>query len=394
MALQFQSINDYFTQFQNGLHKVNLQDVLYSFERTRDQVIDLLTLESNKHAEIPKLISDMMSDDGRTRASRISRHRMRARDVHDTPRVKVQDIETTTIGISPKAKNQFWSTDWFQWNTKPLQLIGISPKENRAALGTLLWRICMEMDKFYKVLSGYDAKESVIPSLKHGRRKQMRRGQETFFHNFFKDSVTNSMDMEDSKKLIAGLRHAFLFDITKFVLGCAKKRKKRRIRFASSFTGRNKLWRLEMKFDAELFGDAMDCKETMWTMNQYIMFMLREQKDEVNVITFDDIQCNGVALQLLNVVLQFAMVGGRCGRRYDEKAGEYQASIVCELSLLNVNEEGDNIKHAHHFKIPHGVMGKTNMTDGYWTRVTQMFNESEINEAHQTSHHVTTEELQ
>eukprot|EP01083_Nonionella_stella_P002285 6579_1 len=118
-------------------------------------------------------------------------------------------------------------------------------------------------------------------------------------------------------------------------------------------------------FDVALFDGHRRFKSYMIVINQYLTDLLQDKKT-ADAVKFTHIQNRGGVLFLLNVILQYTLVGGRCGYAFDAKDEGYQASIICEVSILDIDEEGSNAQINKKLKIPRRFMEKGNNTDDYW----------------------------
>eukprot|EP01083_Nonionella_stella_P061121 159348_1 len=376
-AVEFQSIFEYFTQFRNGLYRVNVKTLIENYEPMRARLLGLLEYRSPSNEDIPSHIAD---DRQRIQPSPWSRHRMRMRQVEQTPTTSSEGKSRYTRRAS--VPTYFWGKDWRKWNKRPLSFIGLHPAETDTEIKALLWRIAMEMDKIKVFITGEDNKKcgvnSVRDVLKH------RKATDVFHRNFFKEAIerTNSffhqrnimskfMSVPDQdKKVYSGLGQMFMFDLLKFAGSICTERSEKgcypkvRLTNLAKCLRKDDMFCLEIQFDPTLFGGYQGWKEKMVVRNEYLKHLLIYEQIPLKFI---DIHKQGHVMYLMNVVLQFAMVSGRCGYGWNEKDEPFQASLVCEVSMSNI---GPFKPKTGHFKIPTNLVEKGNRTndtaDGNW----------------------------
>eukprot|EP01083_Nonionella_stella_P071042 190536_1 len=379
-ARQFQIIFDYFSQFQSGVRTSHLRSVILNFESIRKKVIDFQDLPMDEpDVDIPHHLFDFHA---KPPLSAMSRHRMLMRRVQDTPRVKDMNSDRSSI-------KYFWNTDWVHWHKAPLQFIGLNPKETRKQIHTLLWRVCMEMDKMNKIITDrVDAKLKVRAAnskrVDFGSAKMLmvwRKTTDLFLKNFFRGAEsTRYINIihfqtigvmrrvmrltEKQKKLLHGLSQSFQFDTLKFILSSAVRRQKHhnlKIRVYPRYIKNGEIFLYQMQFESGLLGGAMGWRREMIMTHQFLIHLWEAAKIGYN-LKFSEIQQCGF-FSLMNVVLQFAAVGGRCGFAYNEKDKGFEASIVCQISILDINEEGVNPNMEKHLKMPRKFLKQLNDTD-------------------------------
>eukprot|EP01083_Nonionella_stella_P002286 6580_1 len=386
IATQFQLIFDYFAQFQYGVNSVNLRNMVNNYESIRHKAIHLLTIENSEESlqslNIPSHVVDF---EAKSSLSKIYRHRARMMRAHLAPRVRTKlhsedDTTYSTISSLSRHENHFWNTDWLRWDKKPLHLSGCHPNETHHFNQMLLLRVCYELDKVHKIITGYDDhdKSSGINSIRDQFR--FRKSADIFLKSFYNESivmVTSEYAIKryaslghKQKKLIMGLRHAATIGICNFVLSSStnkQRRKRSKPKFKLHLMGikSSMSFYSQIAFDVALFDGHRRFKSYMIVINQYLTDLLQDKKT-ADAVKFTHIQNRGGVLFLLNVILQYTLVGGRCGYAFDAKDEGYQASIICEVSILDIDEEGSNAQINKKLKIPRRFMEKGNNTDDYW----------------------------
>eukprot|EP01083_Nonionella_stella_P266747 901926_1 len=383
IASQFQIIFDYFAQFQYGVKSVNLRHVVRDYESIRQKAITLLNHEFNQSESNLNIPTHVVDFDAQSSLSRIYKHRKRMRRAHLVPRTRAKrhsddDKSSSTISTSTSIQKHFWNTDWLKWDKQPLVFTGLDRNETKSCSETLLLRVCWELDKVRKILTGYDNKGTGIHSMAAALR--FRKAGEIILKQFWNESFVlrvneyatrrfANQDPKDDgqKKLLFGLRQTFAWDIGHFVtssiLSTKQTKSDPKFKIQNSMgIQETQSFYLQMQFDAGLFLGYRGWKHFVIVVNQYLKDLLHGERS-VHAVTYKNIQNRGSELYLLNVVLQHTLVGGRCGALYDEKNKGYQASIVCEVSVLDIDEDGSNAQINQRLKIPRKFMEKSN---DYW----------------------------
>eukprot|EP01083_Nonionella_stella_P075255 204502_1 len=366
-ARQFQKVFQFFSQFQHGAHRVDLKSLIKSFDEMRERLIDL----GNQWDNMKELesINHLLGFDNAsiTSSSRMLKMRPRTRSIKHS-------------------KRHFWRKNWLEWEKEALYF-NDHPDESQSSLQMILLRIRIEADKLRKMIMGYANDEYHSGILDMLGLMQVERAGQIFMKSFFKKTnVKLSFEIgarvfrrmmkhsDKQRKLQLGLEQMFHKNVITFLLSSMRQHAYSNeknsalqvnitVELVRNSSGADMYQVFELYFDAERFGGWQLWQNHMQIVN-LCMIDLVKSEDFLESVRFSNIQDGGGVLFLLNVLLQFAVVGGQCGYSHHERANASLDSIVCRVPLADLNEEGRNTNLENPLRIPY------NKTMAYdWTKL-------------------------
>eukprot|EP01083_Nonionella_stella_P021048 58365_1 len=362
-ARKFRHVFDYFAQFQNGARRVDLRTEMKGFEQIRNELLNLGHLW-DEMKDIEQLNRLLGYDNNSIVSSRQEKHKRSSRS------------------RGSKSSTQFWETNWLNWCKKPLQFIGVHQTETANMVRMVLSVISLEMDKLHKIITGHDEHSSGIT----GPRSLLKLGKAISHmnNNFFRTSPQVEIKLKGStrfvslfwrspdkkRKMLMTLRQTMMTSLAKYmisVLSLARRKVAHMTLFLELDVEKDMSgaqWLIyRMRLDSELLGGAWRWEDHLKATNWYMTILLADDGSEN--MRFSMIQDNGGALFLLNVLLQFSLVGGRCGYTHNQENKDYKDSIVCVVPSSDIDIYGHNAQRNQHVRIPRAV-ADTNETQTDW----------------------------
>eukprot|EP01083_Nonionella_stella_P071485 192035_1 len=356
-AIQFQRVFNYFAQFRNGVSGLNFKKIINDFPQIREKLINIGT-QWDDHVDVNVLheLSSQQTDAALQSARLVG---ITNKQPWPKPRPKKRENNART--------RYFWDTNWLKRNKTVLHFNDLDPKDKHHQIKVMIKNLVLEVDKWMETLTGRNDHPSGFggfPSL-----LKLRKACHVSLVNYFKKAVhtpicvlctrkvmVKLLTMSDAKrKIVLQLRHTFIMETPKFLLSSWKSLNKHgartldiriMLKLMKDGESGSDVFVWEAQFDSHLFGDHKKACQYLQMANHFMRFFLTVESPQMlaknlRFAGFSNIDENW--LFLLNVILQFAGVGGRCGYFFDEDNQRWNAKIVCKLSMAGLNK-GTRVK--------------------------------------------------
>ena len=277
------------------------------------------------------------------------------RDIISTPNTESKSNETylrftstTSSGSSsfsqfnPKPfiqREEFWRKNWNKHYREPLQFIGIPQNGERYQITSLMKFLVEIEDHFFHLISGHFPTPKSLHLTVHPIR--VKRVMLAFWNNFFRGSALKEITVHPDfdkwkllrtylglsakqKKLYRFLTQCFLWNTLNFVsLNMENYVVDKAEALISIITvQQRKMLKMELLFKSDY---PVISDHTVKVIGRDFQWLL--EMDRLSQMRFRELQQNRGLLLMMNLALQFANVGGRCGVDQPPSSANYRQAI-------------------------------------------------------------------